>query len=593
VAGQKVLGQDRYQTRVNGTAAGSRMECNGLWLKQGMGGRMHNDYRIATLRELRDQQVRFAPRSKRMEQVGRAERLLVELDSEREYPYDFIFYRLTETRSESHPRQLIKGGDAAHDLRLFVEDVSSSLNMTVEEAAEPVHTVEDLSKMFNVSTKTISRWRDQGLVSRKFVHEGRKRVGFLHSSVERFLKNNREKVRRGERFSQLTEDEKSEILERARRLATMGLNPSEVARRLAEQLQRSVETIRYTIRNFDTQHPDVAIFPDHRPVLTEEDKAVIYQQSRRGGSIAALAKRYGRTRSSILRILGEQRAKKLMELPLDFISNPEFEDSSKEAAILGALPDALITPRKSKPPAGLPPYLASLYDVNLLTREQEYHLFRKMNYLKYKASKLREELDKKQPKSSDMDQIEDLHQKAVDVKNQIVQSNLRLVVSIAKRHVGNGGELFSLISDGNMSLIRAAEKFDYSRGNKFSTYASWAIMKNFARTIPDEFKHQDRFRTTGEEVLMTQQDSRGDHFAQQIAQSQRQTQINRILSKLDEREQQIIIRRFGLDHKEEPQTLKEVGEQMGVTKERVRQLEARALSKLREAAASEHIELPD
>jgi RNA polymerase sigma factor (sigma-70 family) len=73
---------------------------------------------------------------------------------------------------------------------------------------------------------------------------------------------------------------------------------------------------------------------------------------------------------------------------------------------------------------------------------------------------------------------------------------LRLVVSIAKRHVGPVENFFELVSDGNMSLIRAVEKFDYARGNKFSTYASWAIMKNFARTIPDEHRHRDRFRTS-------------------------------------------------------------------------------------------------
>ena len=76
------------------------------------------------------------------------------------------------------------------------------------------------------------------------------------------------------------------------------------------------------------------------------------------------------------------------------------------------------------------------------------------------------------------------------------------------------------------------------------------------------------------------------------AQQTRETQVNRILSRLDEREQSIIARRFGLDHRKEPQTLKEVGEEMGVTKERVRQIEARALSKMRQAAKEEKLEPP-
>ena len=81
-----------------------------------------------------------------------------------------------------------------------------------------------------------------------------------------------------------------------------------------------------------------------------------------------------------------------------------------------------------------------------------------------------------------MDQIEELYDEAVTTENQIVRANLRLVVSIAKRHVSPVENFFELVSDGNISLMRAVEKFDYSRGLKFSTYASWAIMKNFART---------------------------------------------------------------------------------------------------------------
>lgn len=554
---------------------------------------MNNEYRIASIRELRDQQIKFAPRGKRSEQADRAEKLLTEIDPVRDYPFDFLFYRVTEVRPDSTGYRLIKGTDVVHDLRLFVEDITDSMNLRVEEAAEPVHTVEDLSKMFNVSTKTISRWRDQGLVSRRFLAEGRKRVGFLHSSVERFVSQNKNRVVRGERFSQLSDSERDDILDRARRIAATGANLSEVARTVAQEVGRSTETIRYTIKKFDQQNPMMAVFPEQREVLSEEDKRAIFQQHHRGISTVILAKRYRRTRGSIVRILNEQRAAKIMELQLDFIPNPVFEDQSMVESILSELPVSTEPTRKIKAPSGLPAYLASLYDVPLLTREQEYHLFRKMNYLKHAAAEMRDNLDLKMPSVAMMEQIEKLYEKSVDVKNKIVQSNLRLVVSIAKRHLAPNDDFFGLISDGNMSLIRAAEKFDYSRGNKFSTYASWAIMKNFARTIPDEFKHQDRFRTSNEEVFDFQQDRRADNFAMEIDQATRTDQIQKILHTLDQREQQIIVRRFGLDHRFEPLTLKEVGEAMGVTKERVRQLEARALSKLRAAASQAKIDLPE
>jgi RNA polymerase sigma factor (sigma-70 family) len=551
---------------------------------------MNQEYRHDGLKELRTQ-LRFAPRIKKLEQALRAETLLSEIESTRQYSLDYLCYRITDYRPEQASRQTIAGTDVVHDLRLFIEDVTDDADIGIDEAGEPVHTVDQLSRNLNVSTKTISRWRDQGLVSRRFIVDGRKRVGFLQSSVDRFVASNRERVKRGERFSQLSDDERGEIIDRARRLAAAGCGLSEVTRRLARQLSRSPETIRYTLKGFDRLHPELAVFPGHSGALTEEDKRSIYQQHRRGTPVAQLARRFGRTPSSVARILAEQRAQQVMELPLDYIFNELFDRSTADETVLAEIPATDEPARKARVPAGLPPYLASLYEHPLLTKDQEQHLFRKMNYLKHKAAKLREALDPAAPRTKLMDEIEELYNEAVKTKNTIVQANLRLVVSIAKRHVNSTDDFFALVSDGNISLIRAVEKFDYSRGNKFSTYASWAIMKNFARSIPDEFKHRDRFRTTTEELFMAQEDDRVNPYAVETEHRQRVRQVNRILDRLDEREQKIIVARFGLGARGEPLTLKEVGEEMGVTKERVRQLEARALTKLREAATDEKIEV--
>jgi RNA polymerase primary sigma factor len=550
---------------------------------------MQRDYQSPTLRELRDQQIRFAPRTKKLQQVEAAERLIAEIDSDKTYPYDYVCFRVTGYRPTEPTPTKFSGEDLRHDLRLFVEDLSDSADMAADNIGEQVLTVEELAKQFNVSTKTISRWRELGLVSRRLVFDGRKRVGFLRSSVDRFVKHNQERVARGARFSQLTDEQRQDIIDRARRLASAGGGQSEISRRLAKRAGRSVETIRSTIRQFDKQHPELAIFPDLNGPLTEPQKTRIYQAFKRGASVDKLTKQFGRTKTTIYRVINEVRAARIIELPLDFIPNPRFARKGADKAILGPMPDSDAPVKKARRPSGLPPYLASLYEMPLLTREQEAHLFRKYNYLKYKALKLREELDAAQPKSSLMDEIEQLQQQIVATKNEIARANLRLVVSIAKRHVTPDQNFFELVSDGNMSLLRAIEKFDFARGNKFSTYASWAIMKNFARTIPGEFKHRDRFRTSQDELFAATQEHRGNPLAEEGAQNQREAQIERILRRLDEREQKIITSRFGLDHAQEPQTLKEVGASLGVTKERIRQIEARALSKLRQAAQEEKI----
>jgi len=346
-------------------------------------------------------------------------------------------------------------------------------------------------------------------------------------------------------------------------------------------------------RTYTCQYVCHRLFQHNDRPLRTEAKWEVYQKYRSGESVEALAQRFCQTRTGIYRIINAMRAARIMELPLDHIGNEQFAclpSRKKEAEILGPLPDSDPPTKKPRLPSGLLPYLASLYEVPLLTRDQEIRLFRKMNYLKYKASVLRSQLDPNRPKNRLMGQIEKLYGESVTTRNQIISANLRLVVSIAKRYAGPAGDFFELVSDGNISLIKAVENFDVSRGNKFSTYASWAIMKNFARAIPGALRHQHRFCTSHSEMFSDVEDARADYYEQEQAQIQREAQVQGILKRLDERERHVVTSRFGLTRGQEPLTLKQVGAAVGVTKERVRQIQCRAMSKLRMAAEEDRIE---
>lgn len=278
------------------------------------------------------------------------------------------------------------------------------------------------------------------------------------------------------------------------------------------------------------------------------------------------------------------RAERLFEQPLEFMDDPAFHEPDAEAEILAPPPEPKQRPRLPKPPAGLPPYLESLYRFPLLTREQERYYFLKMNYLKYRASELRDSLSRSRPSVRKMKKIEEYLREADETKNLLVRRNLRLVVSIARKFLRPGANFFELVSDGNVALMRAIEKFDAGRGFKFSTYATWAIRRMLARSVPAEQRQLSRFRTGIEEPFAFAGHEEESLYAQERVNEQQRDYLRKMLRNLDRRERDILSYRFGLKQGSEPQTLQQVGDELGVSKERIRQIEQRALRKLREMA---------
>jgi len=554
-----------------------------------------SDFKTPALRELTDQQVRFAPVVRRTEQLAKAEKLLADADPAKVYPYQFVCFRLTDFRPDSHPALLIPGTDLKHDLALFIKKVERSLPpLPIELAAEPMLTLDEVSRQFNVSTKTVSRWRLLGLTARRVLRDGKKQLGFPRSAVETFAAAHQTQVSRGGRFSHLTDTEKDRIVLTARHLATAGDSLTEASRKIADQLGRSAEAVRYTIKNFDRSHPDHAVYPDRTGPLDATAKQTIFSAYQEGKPVDLIAKRFGRTRSSMYRVINEVRAEHLIRQEVDFIHNADFEDTSKHDEMAGLLPDHVDFEdklRTMRAPKDVDAQMTYLYERPLLTFKQEQHLFRKMNFLKYQLKELKKTLDPLRARMTDLRKVEELNDQIKHCRDLLIECNLRLVHKLASQHLQTGQNLDELKSDAHISLMRAVEKFDYGRGFKFSTYATWAIVKNFARSIPDENTHKNRYMTGHEEVFDAKADTHTDEQEMLASAEQAKQRVNRLLQYLDPRTREVIRMRTGIDGSAE-MTLEQIGQHFGITKERVRQINVRGMKQLRERAALENVELP-
>ena len=293
-------------------------------------------------------------------------------------------------------------------------------------------------------------------------------------------------------------------------------------------------------------------------------------------------------------------------------------------------------------------YLKEIGKVSLLTAAEEIDLAMKIEA----GVDATEQLEKAEEEGVQLERRERrrlsrVEQVGIDAKQQLIEANLRLVVSIAKRYVGRGMLFLDLIQEGNLGLIRAVEKFDYTKGFKFSTYATWWIRQAITRAIADQARtiripvhmvetinklvriQRQLLQTLGreptpeeiaEEMGLTpervreiqkisqepvsletpigeEEDSQLGDFIEDDAAvvppdaasfSMLQEQLTKTLDGLAERERKVISLRFGLEDGH-PRTLEEVGREFGVTRERIRQIESKTLAKLRHPSRSQKL----
>ncbi len=290
-------------------------------------------------------------------------------------------------------------------------------------------------------------------------------------------------------------------------------------------------------------------------------------------------------------------------------------------------------------------YLKEIGKVPLLTAAEEIDLAMKIEA----GVAATEELERAEEEGVELERREKrrlgrIEQVGIDAKQQLIEANLRLVVSIAKRYVGRGMLFLDLIQEGNLGLIRAVEKFDYKKGFKFSTYATWWIRQAITRAIADQARtiripvhmvetinklvriqrqllqslgREPTPDEIGEEMGLTaervreiqkisqepvsletpigeEEDSQLGDFIEDAdavvppdaaSFSMLQEQLAKVLDGLAERERKVISLRFGLEDGH-PRTLEEVGKEFGVTRERIRQIESKTLAKLRHPSRS-------
>ncbi|KAA1259592.1 RNA polymerase principal sigma factor HrdB [Rubripirellula obstinata] len=271
--------------------------------------------------------------------------------------------------------------------------------------------------------------------------------------------------------------------------------------------------------------------------------------------------------------------------PLKYFHIDEFEDESAGEIFLAVMPPAPNATSQRRP-RDVPAYLAHLWQIPVLTPDQEYHCFRKLNYLKYLASKSICSVVHDRRYHEMFDDSEALQDSIHRVRNFLVESNLRLVVSIAKRHaVPNTDQFEELVCVGNAAVMRAVELFDFRRGTRFSTYAYQAIERSIYGLYRTEKRRRAKFTSEGSDNLEQCADDDLPSNQAILEAVEAKASVVSLLDDLEARDREIVLARFGINRPEDGVAFHIIAKRINLSTTRTVQLFNRTMKRMRDYLA--------
>lgn len=282
------------------------------------------------------------------------------------------------------------------------------------------------------------------------------------------------------------------------------------------------------------------------------------------------------------------RVRDWVEREIAYVDNPEFTKSGAVGRLMASRPNSLDSAEVTHSEPAIA-FVSGMVDAPLLTPDEEIYLFKWMNFLKYRAEQGRQRLSLNSPDEGLLVQIEADVAESVAVRNRIVASNLRLVVALGRKLSTSMDQMSELVAEATVPLIRSVELFDIGLGNRFSTYATWAVRNHMLRCLKRRQTAVDRCVGRDQTMLDQMPDERTDPDEQLRSAEQRAESVLRLLESLNERERLVITARFGLDGQPRGQSLQDIAARIGLSKERVRQIALSAIGKLQGLAKSADI----
>ncbi len=526
-------------------------------------------FRIAAVADLYRQLI-YAPAAARRRHMEAAERLAAEIDPARVYPRDFVMFRVTGYRPEGAEHPGLVGEALAGDLTEFVARLSRSLDLPAREPERAAVTFEDAAAGLGVCTRTLRRYRRQGLTCHYVVFpDGIKRLGVYRDVLDRFLQGHGEQVRRAAGFSRIDPATADAIAAEAASAPHASSSRAAAARRLAPRYRRSPEALRMLLLRRDRERGESA-----PGAIRSRDLRAIWRAAREGEGTADLARRFGKALPSIHRSLNRARRALLLRLAL---GAAELDDSAAAAL----LDDPQVCRGLPLPVADVDglAFIESLRSASPHDPGAEARIAAAFNLLKARAARAIPELPA-YPTSAALDEIETALRWAALLKRRLVTWALPAALGAVEQFLGR--RLDQLPAEAMLATLRRAvqvasesvEAVDPQR-RRLSQRCAYAMSRALAAGPRHAAGRASTRHRPGSVVLVRP--------FERLCPWQRWLDLTAAqrarVERLDAPLQRLVSRRFGLQG-ERPLTIANIAAGSGRTPAAVARLIARAIAEL-------------